>query len=538
MSNQQTKPESKSYSELIHDIEKGIIKIPKFQREFVWSIDKTAQLLDSILKGYPIGTFILWQTDERMNNIKTIGNLTLPDTPEGDKVQYVLDGQQRITSLYAALKGAKIQKTGEKKDTDYSQIFVDLEKDIESDQVIISEKPEKDFVTLNDVLNMHVWEKTKELQQKYSDEKMDKISKYSNTFRDYIFSTVLLRRNDIESAIEVFTRINTGGQTLTLFEIMASKTYDEAKGFDMSEKWDEFIKKLEKSRYDGISSSIILNLLSLILSEPGECKRKTILKLDKDRIIRSWDDAISSLERSIDHFRKAYGIPVSQLLPYDTLLVPFAYFFFSHGDDPDAEQRKYLQEFFWRASLSYRYASATESRLAQDIKRINLILKGKRPGYDDMTVKLNGPEDLIETEFRTGNSYCKAVLCLMAQQKPKDFQDNAEVFLDNSNLIRANSRNYHHFFPKTFLKKRSFENENSLMNITLISDHLNKHKIKDKAPSSYISEFEKENKKIVGTLQSHLIELRGFGIEDDDYEVFLKERAKLIYRKIIECLGD
>ena len=119
----------KNYSDLILEIQKGIIKIPKFQRDFVWSIEKTANLLDSILKGYPIGTFILWQTDERINDIKNVGNLEIPPTPDGTKVQYVLDGQQRITSLYAAYLGAKIQKVGEKKITDYSDIVVNLDND-------------------------------------------------------------------------------------------------------------------------------------------------------------------------------------------------------------------------------------------------------------------------------------------------------------------------------------------------------------------------------------------------------------------------
>ena len=70
MNYEQPKPESKKYSDLISEIENGTIKIPKFQRDFVWSIDKTAKLLDSILKGYPIGTFILWQTNERLNDLK------------------------------------------------------------------------------------------------------------------------------------------------------------------------------------------------------------------------------------------------------------------------------------------------------------------------------------------------------------------------------------------------------------------------------------------------------------------------------------
>ena len=84
--NRQPKPDSKKYTDLISEIQKGQIKIPKFQRDFVWSIEKTSKLLDSILKGYPIGTFILWETNERLNDIKNIGNLDLPPIPDG-KVQ-------------------------------------------------------------------------------------------------------------------------------------------------------------------------------------------------------------------------------------------------------------------------------------------------------------------------------------------------------------------------------------------------------------------------------------------------------------------
>lgn len=81
-------------------------------------LNRLQSLLDSILKGYPIGTFILWETDNRINDVKNIGNFDLPEIEYGP-VQYVLDGQQRITSLFAAYKGASIQKVGEKKKTNY-----------------------------------------------------------------------------------------------------------------------------------------------------------------------------------------------------------------------------------------------------------------------------------------------------------------------------------------------------------------------------------------------------------------------------------
>ncbi len=533
MNLEQPKPDSKKYSELIHEIQKGIIKIPKFQREFVWSIDKTAKLLDSILKGYPIGTFILWQTDERINGIKNVGNLEIPETPEGTKVQYVLDGQQRITSLFAAYLGAQIQKTGEKKVTDYSGIVVNLDKNPgeNDDQIITVEPTGEKYIPLFDVLNFS-FRKAKERSEEFSEDELDLIDAYSTAFKTYEFSTVVLRKEDIDSAIEVFTRINTGGQTLTLFEIMSAKTYDEEQKFDMQAKWEAFIKELEAIKYEGVSSTVILSLLSLALSRTKECKRKTILALDKQAIIDNWEDAISALKDSIDYFRATYRIPVSQLLPYDSLLAPFAYFFFLNKEKPESDQRKYLEEYFWRMSLSYRYSSSTESRLAQDIKRIGLILKNQRPDYSDIKVDLDSPKALIETNFSAGNSYCKAVLCLLAYQEPKDFQDNGKIILDNSWLKIASSKNYHHFFPRKYLENKEVANSNSLVNITFVSDRLNKRTIRARAPSSYIGDFSDENSAINKALNSHFIDINGFGIESDDYDTFLKARARLIFNEL------
>ncbi len=527
---EQPKPDSKNYSDLITEIQKGIIKIPKFQRDFVWSIDKTANLLDSILKGYPIGTFILWQTDERINDIKNVGNLEIPPTPDGTKVQYVLDGQQRITSLYAAYLGAKIQKVGEKKITDYSDIVVNLDVDINDngEQVITAIPTGEEYISLNDVLNFS-FKKAKALSDKFSEAKLEIIDSYSTAFKTYDFSTVVLRKEDIDSAIEVFTRINTGGQTLTLFEIMSAKTYDEKQHFDMQAKWLEFIKELKEIKYESISSTIVLSLLSLVLSRTKECKRKTILSLDKQDIIDTWDKVISALKDSIDYFRTTYRIPVSHLLPYDSLLVPFAYFFYYKLDKPEAGQRKFLEEFFWRMSLSFRYSSSAESRLSQDIKRIEKILKGERPDYSDIKIYLDSPKELIDTNFSAGNSYCKAILCLLAYQEPKDFRDNGKVILDNSWLKVANSKNYHHFFPKAYLKGKTVFDSNSLMNITLVSAHLNKRKIGAKAPSVYIGDFADQNSEINTALNSHYIDIKGFGIESNDYQQFLKSRSEKIF---------
>ncbi|MGI9440357.1 MAG: hypothetical protein ACR2OT_05195, partial [Parvibaculales bacterium] len=274
-------------------------------------------------------------------------------------------------------------------------------------------------------------------------------------------------------------------------------------------------------------------------SKTNECKRSVILKLDKQEIIGAWDEVISALKDAIHFFKTSYKIPASKLLPYDSLLVTFAYFFLRHKESPTLEQRPYLVDFFWRMSLSERYSSAVESRLAQDIRRIDRILAGEKPDYQGIQLRLDGEQALIDTHFSAGASYCKAVMCLLASKNPEDFNNGALVNLDNSFLKPAYRKNYHHFFPKAYLKKKNKSNENSLMNITLISDQLNKKEIKTRSPNDYLSEFRKGNEeKFTKTMATHFIDVDSGWLDENDYEAFLRHRAKKIYAALKEKMLD
>lgn len=118
-------PSHSNYADLLSQIESGTIKIPQFQRDFVWSRAKSAALLDSIVKGYPVGTFIFWHTSEQLRTVRSIGNKKFKEKPAGEYSDYVLDGQQRLTSLYAAVKGIPVPRANGKID-DFSQIWIDL----------------------------------------------------------------------------------------------------------------------------------------------------------------------------------------------------------------------------------------------------------------------------------------------------------------------------------------------------------------------------------------------------------------------------
>ena len=516
------------YSDLISEIETGQVKIPQFQRKFVWGINASAKLLDSIIKGYPIGTFIYWRTNERLRSLRNLGNIELPEPKEGEYVNYVLDGQQRLTSLFAALKGLEIIDDEGKK-TDYSNIYVNLKAKEDEPKVItdISKNEKSSIIKLTDLIEG----KLKVLVE-YPEEFHETIEKYKEIVQSYTFSAINLKNAPIDVATEVFTRLNVGGKALTLFEIMVAKTFDSSRGFDLSEKYDELKEELSNSHYDTIPSATVLQVISIFLEQ--ECTRKKILKLEKQKFIDIWDEATDCIKQSVDFFR-IYGIPVSRILPYNALIVPFSYYFYLAKKNPSGETKKRLEDFFWRASLGFRYSSGVESKLAQDIDKIENIIKGEVVKYE-WAVNIN--EEYVKNNgwFSTGKAFVKAILCLYAKQKPKSFDNNLDVIMDNSWLKIASSKNYHHFFPKSWLKKNCKDWDyfyvNHIVNITVVDDFLNKRKIKAKSPSDYMSKFKEENEELKTTMKSHLIEPEKDGIWENDYDKFFHSRLKRIVKEL------
>lgn len=519
-------PKNIPYKTLIADIEKGLIKIPQFQRDYVWSIERAAKLIDSILKGYPIGTFITWKTKEPLRVVRNLGGIELPPVPDGDFAEYVLDGQQRLTSLFCALKGVKIRR--EKREDDFSNIYVDLDA-TEHEHIVktdIEGLEEGSYIRLTELIHGGIKALTA-----YDEKYHQCLDDYKQTLQSYNFSLIEVKEAPLDVATEIFTRINVGGKPLSLFEIMVAKTFDSARSFDLAEKFEELVDRLSEVGYNTISDATVMQTVSLVINKG--CKRQNILKIERSRFIDEWPRVIEAVEAAVDYFRGYYRIPVSHLLPYNTILAPFAYFFYKHKDKPTGEKQRFLADFFWRTSLSGRYSSSVESKLAQDIKRIEDILEEKLPEYD---YAVDTSAEFIHSNgwFNAGRSYVKAILCIMAYHQPKSFIDGSIVHISNDWLKQANSRNYHHFFPKSYLRKNGYDDDwsNHIANITIVDDFLNKREIGAKAPYQYMEKFRKINPVIEETMLTHLIELEDWGIWEDDYETFLNKRCARLSEEI------
>ena len=522
------KTDRQDYTEIFTEIDKKkIIKIPNFQREFIWNKEKTANLLDSILKGYPIGTFIFWETRYNMRTHKEIGGSK--SESEGGLVKYVLDGQQRITSLYAVYKGLTIDRKN------YKEIYIDLEINPDDNPIIVLEKPPHDnCISVHEALTEDIFD----IEGRFTEKKFArKLNNYKNKLTKYEFPTITIEDYPIEIACEIFNRINTGGQKLTTFEIMVALTYQQAEGtkeeFDLAKKYEKLVDDdLTPANFETISGDSVLQCVATIIK--SDVKEKEILKIKRDTFIENWEPTTISLGKSIDFIRSSLNVPTSRLLPYPAILILFTYFFNKTDNKrPSNEQIKLLEQFYYWVGINYRYSLAGNARIMEDFRKMDSIIKGDEPSYDKNELNLNTEQ--IKEFFQPNTAYTKAVLSLLASKTPENFNDSSKVIIDNSNLTRAYGRNFHHFFPKAYLNENQLEKEpNLLANITLISADYNRSIGGKRGPSEYIGELKndknlKYNPDLKQTLETHFIgDTKEFGIDDDDYDKFIDERAERI----------
>ncbi len=408
-------------------------------------------------------------------------------------------------------------------------MFIDLDA-TEDDEIVILEKgdrPDHNFIRLSELLHGTLMQLAS-----YPENYWSKLEEYKKRIQGYEFPIIEVRNVPIDVATVIFTRINVSGKSLSVFEIMVAKTYDEVREFDLSVKFADLISRLTPVNYETLSNTTLLQIVALILEK--DCKAQTILKLKKDDFIDTWPKAIDGVERAIEYFRNVLRIPVSQLLPYLALVVPFAYYFYRHPDPPDHEHQKLLDDFFWRCSLGGRYSSSLESKLAQDIGRIDTILDGKAPEYE--TGVNTSPKFLIENGwFNASRSFVKAILCILAYERPLSFRNNGIVNISNYWLKQANSKNYHHFFPRSYLRRLGIGDEkaNNVINITIVDDYLNKREIGSKPPSVYMKTFANANPSLASAMATHLInDLEGFGILSDNFDTFIERRAEAISQEL------
>jgi hypothetical protein len=502
-------------------MEEGDIKIPAFQRGFVWKQNQVIDLLDSIYNDYPIGSILLWNSNDRLKSSRNIGGFEIPERDDQYPVNYVLDGQQRLSAIYGTFcKNRTLAPENERYKVDPSifNIYFDLDDDrFAHDTDVNLEHRNFPAAYLFDI------EDFVKGVQGYPSHLKAKAQHLLSKFQNYEVPVVTTSKRTKEEVGIIFERINNTGTRLTTLDLMIAWTWSE--DFHLREKIDEILDILDQKGFGDVDDKIILQCLSAIIKKTT--KTKDILALEPDEVkvnIASLQDA---LEKAVDFFATQLHIVTTDFLPQSHQLIPIAYFF-SRINNPSANQLKTLKQWFWRTSFSLRYSGATDTRLNQDIDLIDRIAQGEQE-IPQRYGQLPPDKILIGAPFTRTNVYTRSLLLLMAQAKPLNLINGANVDIGVA-LSKYNSKEYHHIFPRAFLKDRGVDVDriNSVCNFCFLPSDSNK-KISRKAPSDYVFNLIPPHL-YDRIMSSNLLPLDKDIYEKDDYDIFLKRRAEVVLK--------
>jgi hypothetical protein len=519
MARGEIQPAAIKIDRLVDRIRDGDIKIPAFQRGFVWSQEQISELIDSIYCNYPIGSILLWSSHERLKASRNIGGLTLPDREPDYPVNYVLDGQQRLSSIYAVFcahrefESTQGEYAADPKVFDISFRFDD-EKFIPH-AAVESDKPSIDLACLLDT------EAFFDALQQLSPENQRAAKLLHSRINNYEIPVITISKRSKDEVGVIFERINSTGTTLTTLDLLVAWTWSE--DFHLHEAINDLGDILDGKGFGDLPDKVILQSLGAVLAE--DARTKTILALAPEKVRSSFDTVAAAISAAIDFLSTEFRIHSIELLPHLQQIVPLAYFY-NTVPTPTGDQVIALKKWFWKTSFSRRYAAQTDDKLNSDIVFMKRLASGDSSKISEYSSELT-KEMLTKLKFTKSHPYTRALLILLAQKTPLNLTNGATIDLGEA-LSGYNRKEYHHIFPQAFLKQRGISTDkiNTLCNFCFLPAGSNK-KISQKQPSDYIFTLVPETirKQI---LESNIMPLRMEIYTEDNYDEFINMRADLI----------
>lgn len=516
---------SDKIDKILSRIISGDIKIPAFQRPYVWKQNQIIDLLDSIVNNYPVGSVLLWHSTERLKHTRNIAGFQLPDFKEEYPVNYVLDGQQRISSIYGVFTSNIEQDTSSSSynpDITLFEIYYDFRKkqfctqndvEVDSDNIIHL----RNFLDTTKFLDA-----VQQLDSTYAQSAKELYSKFIN----YELPVVTIKNRTKEEVGMIFERINNTGTKLGTLDLMTAWTWTD--DFHLQEKTDALFEELEQKGFGNLNKNILMQSLSGFIQDDSTTKAITQLE---GKVIRDhWDEYSEALKKSIDFLSTELMCKNIDFLPFQQQLAGFVKFF-SLKEPPTLIELSYLKKWFWRGAFSTRYSTGmTTSKINTDIEFIKQIRQKTYDKIEDFKMNID-EANLISTKFSKANPLTRSILLLMAQYNPKDLVKGTKVDLDKA-LSTYNRKEFHHVFPNAYLKKKGYDNKNifSLVNFCFLPSDSNKV-ISNKEPAEYFFNTipQKEKNDI---LDSNLLPLDKSIYENNEYEKFQERRAELFLNEI------
>lgn len=514
------------FGQLIADIKKGEIKIPQFQRKFVWKDVQALEFLDSVANRYPIGSILLWKTIDKLNAERNIGNFFLPETDDLTPTDYVLDGQQRMTVIYSCL-GADESDGGFAAGYDLrNECFIE----IGTAQIPPQIFPLRKLFNTTSLLNY----RTGLLVQDNANELQDRLDDLISAFTEYRLPVVTLKDLTIDEVCPIFERINSSGTKLSTYDLMVAATWTE--DFDLNDKVSRILDSLESKGYGNTNRTTILKALSAIqLESIADKSLKSLRRLPTTEIDSLINRTQKAMVSAVDALSTQFGIRSWDFLSYEAILV-IATFIFRDQKELTAEQVPRLKDWFWRSTLGERYKVGGENFVSKDMAIVlDFVIDGN--GESEVFGGIPQYDEWGAIQFRSDVARSRAFILALASANPKNLANGMTIDVEYA-LSSYNKKEYHHVYPKAYLKSiGKGSNSNVLGNIIFLTANTNKV-ISDTAPSEYVPALVSElGSQSDPVFRSNLLPVPSeFNYINSSYEEFLKARGTLLTQHVVDNL--
>ncbi|MCR4408748.1 MAG: DUF262 domain-containing protein [Candidatus Saccharicenans sp.] len=529
---------------LIDELNTGKYLLPSFQRQYVWYEDEIRDLIDSINSNYPIGTIILWKPSSAI--LSEIDPFSMPligsKVDNHNEIYYVIDGQQRLTSLLLLLNNWEILRGGER---------------IKRDPISYNPSNKKFYKSLTRGIDLSklirafyqydataISELKKETENEAFIEMEDMIKRMLNKYPIpiYVMETEKEDEKTFQDMAEAFIRVNKYGIRIGNLELMLSFLAGSVGGElkkRIRELYEKFYEIFEIDLQPIIRFTFSnFGLKQTQISKVEQFKRnvKKISEFDSMKAEAIFKQCQTALEVTINLIKDELGINSSSLLPSQTPLVTIAKYFYTKKinslDDIDKYDREQIIDWFILASFIGYYSSQTDTKLEKDLEIIDQVDSNFKSLHYNLLGKA-GRNKITLDDIRRGQTLNvlrlqgRAHLFLLYIILVKNKADDWSGILLGKRKLEDIAR--HHIFPKEFLEEKLELEEpeskeyliNNLGNITFIDKEINSE-IGDSSPEEYIPMYLNAAKKHFVSSDERLWSI-------NQYNTFIEYRIKEIY---------
>ncbi|WP_405382842.1 DUF262 domain-containing protein [Phascolarctobacterium sp.] len=508
---------------ILSQIDLGSFAMPVFQRGYVWNRDQVRKLMTSLYKGYPIGSLLVWDTTTDPTISKGDGALT------PGHVNLILDGQQRMTSLYGIIRGVP-PKFFDGNANSFTGLYFNVDTEIFEFYLQMKMKSEPAWISVTELMqkgasvfmqekmmadpspaNTNYW-----LSHMAVLNRLDAIKKL-----DIYIQTVSGEDKTIDVVVDIFNNVNSGGTKLSKGDLALAKICGQ-----WTEARDEMKKILSKYHNAGYDFSMDWLLRCITVYLTGQPYFAGLEKIDVLNFKTSLPKVDKVIGDCLDHIGSRLGLDHARVMGnVFGIVTMIGYLGKNNWKLADSAEWDKLLYWYVHAFLWGRYASSTESALAQDLNTLKdgggidgLIAKLKQT-RGDLTIR---PEDFWG--WSTGARFYPLLYLLTRTGHARDW--GSDVELKNALLGGSSSLDVHHIFPKDVLYKagKSKAIVNALANYAFLTKATN-IAISNKKPEDYFPVY---RKKCPGAMDTHWIPNDPNLWKVENYEKFLEERRKLL----------